>query len=156
VWQQNFQLSAARVTYRDDFVGIGVGQGICLFGCMPEGAAGDSDGFSLVDALIASLILASALGSLAQLIVLATTANDVAGRNTVATLLVADKLEEIRSGPVVPPGIAGSDVPRPGFIREWSVSAVPTAPLSLALIQVTVRTHDGRTQMFAVTPQEAP
>lgn len=123
---------------------------------MHRGSSTDAQGFSLVDALIASLILATALASLAQLVISATTANDAAGRMTIATLFAIEKIEELQSAPAATPGGAGTDSPRPGFTREWSVSAAPPAPASLAIIQVVVRTHNSETRMFAVMLRSAP
>lgn len=113
-------------------------------------------GFSLVDALIASLILAIAIASLAQLIVAGTKANDASGRATVATLLAAEKIEDLRSAPSASFGATGSDSPRPGFTREWSVSPAAPDPANLAIVEVAVRTHDNETRMFAVTLRSAP
>jgi Tfp pilus assembly protein PilV len=121
-----------------------------------RGSSTDARGFSLVDALIASLILATALASLAQLVVSATAANDAAGRITIATLLAIEKIEELQSAAAAAPGGAGADSPRPGFTREWSVNAAPPAPAILAIIQVAVRTNNSETRMFAVMRRSAP
>ena len=151
-----FQLSAALLVKYQRFSSVDEGQAACVTGGMLRSPSAGPHGFSLVDALVASLILAIAIASLAQLIISATTANAVAGRLTIATLLATEKIEELRSAPSPSTGGAGTDSPRPGFTREWSLSGIPPAPASLALVQVAVRTHATETRMFAVTRQSGP
>ena len=65
-----------------------------------------SDGFSLVEVLVATGLLITSVMSLAQLFVLATRANAAAGEMTEATLLAAQKIEELRAAPF--PSVLGS------------------------------------------------
>lgn len=74
-------------------------------------------GFSLLEVLIATTIVTVALAALAQLFALAVNANTAARTITVATLLAADKMEQLRSLawgfdatglPVADPGLATS------------------------------------------------
>ena len=59
-----------------------------------------SGGFSLIEVLVATALLVTAVASLAQLLALATRANAAAGDMTVATVLAAQKVEELRAAPL--------------------------------------------------------
>ena len=56
-------------------------------------------GFSLIEVLVAAAILAVGLLSLAQLLAMTVSANAAAGRTTDATVLAAQKLEDLRAEP---------------------------------------------------------
>jgi Tfp pilus assembly protein PilV len=93
-------------------------------------------GFALVDALLATMILVIGVLSLAQLFALGTRANATAGRVTRASILAAQKIEELRSAPW---GAAhsGEDV-IDEFTRRWSVGPLPGDPGGTAIIDVSV------------------
>ena len=118
----------------------------------------DNQGFSLVEALIASTILATAIVSLAQLLVSGATATADAGRITRAALLAAEKIEQLRAMPPDVAGMIAADTPEPGVVREWTISALPADPVSLVLADVVVRSASGSTltRMFAVLPRPQP
>jgi prepilin-type N-terminal cleavage/methylation domain-containing protein len=74
-------------------------------------------GFSLLEVLIAAAVVAVAVATLAQLVVLATAANARAKTTTMATVLAAQKIEQLRSlewnfdrleGPVSDPRLTAS------------------------------------------------
>ena len=115
-----------------------------------------NDGFSLIEALIASVILATAILSLVQLLALATISTAAAGRMTDAALLAAQKIEELRASSSFALESSSSDSPRPGFAREWSVSALPSDPDDVALIQVVVRAGGRATYMAALKTRGVP
>ena len=54
-------------------------------------------GFSLLEVLIATAVVAAALAALVQLVILATAANARAKTTTMATVLAAQKMEQLRS-----------------------------------------------------------
>ncbi len=56
-------------------------------------------GFTLAEALIATLILMFGLASIFNLMIVATTSNNVANRASAATLIAAEQLETLRSTP---------------------------------------------------------
>jgi prepilin-type N-terminal cleavage/methylation domain-containing protein len=56
-------------------------------------------GFSLIEVLVAAVILAVGILSLAQLLAMTVSANAAAGRTTGATVLAAQKLEDLRAEP---------------------------------------------------------
>ena len=58
-------------------------------------------GFSLVEVLVATGLLMTAVASLAPLFVMATRANTAAGDMTTATILAAQKVEELRAVPFI-------------------------------------------------------
>ena len=115
----------------------------------------DARGFMLLDALVASVVLGAALVSLAQLIAFATAATASAGRTTFATLLAAQKVEELRAGSwgELQPG---SDSPSPGFRRTWSVGPLPTDPDFIVIVDVRVETSGARARIVALKSREEP
>ena len=123
---------------------------------MPADALRHNHGFSLVEALVASLVLATAVLSLAQLLARATAANAAAGRTTHAALLAAQKVEELRAASASALEGNGGDSPEPGFAREWSVSPLPSDPDYIALIEVTVRVSGIDTRMVALKTATLP
>ena len=109
----------------------------------------DTRGFSLLEALIAAAILASALLSLAQLIAFAVKTTAAAGHMTDTALLAAQKIEELRAGSwgELQPG---TDSPAPGFTRTWTVTAMSADPDYMVLLEVLVRTPGSQTRMIAL------
>jgi Tfp pilus assembly protein PilV len=109
----------------------------------------DSRGFSLLDALIAAAILASALLSLAQLIAFAIKTTAAAGRMTDAALLASQKVEELRAaswGELQ----SGTDSPAADFTRAWTVMPLAADPDYVAVLDVLVRAPGGQTRMVAL------
>lgn len=119
-------------------------------------------GFSLVEVLIASGLLATAVVSLAHLFAVATDANRAAGEITWATVLAAQKLEELRAAPFPQPSAAlsvdyldsrGNRLDDPGstrraYTRRWWIEPLPSAPhntIAIAVVVARHRTGDGDT-----------
>lgn len=110
-------------------------------------------GFSLVEALVASTLLATALAGLAHLFVVASRANIHARDTTYATVLAAQKLEELRAG-VFPEHTAGESIERldargrvladgadarhATYQRRWTIEPLPAYPLDAVVISVVV------------------
>ena len=115
----------------------------------------DSRGFSLLEALIAAAILASALLALAQTIALATRATAAAGRMTDAALLAAQKIEQLRAGSwsELQPG---TDSPAAGFSRTWAITPLAADPDHIALVDVLVWVPGGQTRMVALKTRQEP
>ena len=109
----------------------------------------DTRGFSLLEALIAAAILASALLSLIQLTAFAVRTTAAAGRTTDAALLAAQKVEELRAGSwaELQPG---TDSPASGFMRTWTVTPMAADPDYLVLLDVLVRAPGGQARMIAL------
>ena len=61
-----------------------------------SGALGSEGGFSLIETMVATLLLASALVTTAQLLVIATRANTNAQRQTFTATLAQEKMEQLR------------------------------------------------------------
>ena len=96
----------------------------------------DDRGFSLVDALIASVILATGIGSLAQLFVTASRTALVAAQTTTAATLAAQKIEELRS---LPWGAArGGEDRLAEYTRRWSVEPLAAHAANAIVIHVSV------------------
>ena len=121
-------------------------------------------GFSIIEATIASAILAAAAASFAQLWLLSSRALATAGSRSTATLLAVDKLEELRTlrwtvdaagQPVNDAGLAASPadaldrdedgfVDRPGgCTRRWWIRPLPSDPAHSLVLQVRVLAPTG-------------
>ena len=129
-------------------------------------------GFSLVEALIAAGLLATVMASLAPLFAGATRANMRAGDTTWATILAAQKIEELRAGPFPEPRVdpsvdyldrGGNRLDDPGstrraYTRRWWTEPLPSASGATIVITVAVsryRHGDAETSGDGVRSQEA-
>lgn len=123
-----------------------------------------ANGFSLLEAVVASAILITGVASLAQLVVAASRARAGAGAHSHAAVFVVDKMEELRAlrftvdadgAPVSDPRLAPSpadalerdtpgyaDAPD-GFARRWSVQPLRSDPLDTLVLQVRVTASGG-------------
>lgn len=113
----------------------------------------EESGFSLVEALVASCVLAGAIATLLQVFVLAARAHADAHSLTVATILATQKMEELRAttapaeainavdyadarGVVLANGVAA------GFYeRRWAIQSSSTT-MGAAVVTVTVTRAD--------------
>jgi prepilin-type N-terminal cleavage/methylation domain-containing protein len=126
-------------------------------------------GFSLLEVLCAMTILVIGLAALAQLLTLSTRVNHSAKTTTVATVVAAQKMEEMLSDTGLSPSPAdslkrntsgycdfvdrsgrqlGSGPSPPGgtvYIRRWSAEPLPADPANTLVLQVlvTARTNRG-------------
>jgi len=116
----------------------------------PGAPASPDRGATLVEVLVAMLVASVGTLAMAQLFWLAASDNVTAGQDTVATILAAQKLEELRAPAL--PGVPGGalDVSAPGFVdhvgadgrvvglgpqappsalftRRWSIEPAPEA-----------------------------
>jgi len=108
-------------------------------------------GFSLIEVLVATGILAVAIAGLAQLFVIAVRANVDARHATYAAVLAAQKIEEFRAAPFPPPGGGEEDldgrgvvaeVPnQPAYRRRWTIAPLARHPLEAVVITVVVSPH---------------
>lgn len=95
-------------------------------------------GFSLVEVLVATAILTSALVALAQLLVIGAQATMAARDTTYATALARDKLEQLRSGPFPAPVTHASEEVAPRYHRRWSVEPLAAQPAESVVLTVEV------------------
>lgn len=109
----------------------------------------DPSGFSLLEALIAAVILATALLSIAQSIAFAVRTTSAAGRMTDAALLAAQKVEELRAGSWGELQ-AGTDSPAAGFTRTWTVTPIGADPEYVMVLEILVRAPGVQTRMVAL------
>ncbi len=124
----------------------------------PRGGVTAASGFSLVEVLIAIGLLATAVASLAHLFTLATRANLDAGDTTWATVLAAQKIEELRAGPfperpvdlsveyLDPSGAAldaTASAGRRAYTRRWWIAPLPSASDTVAVTVVVSRYRRG-------------
>ena len=114
-----------------------------------------SDGFSLVEVLVATGLLMTAIVSLAQLFVLATRANVAAGEMTEATVFAAQKIEELRAAPF--PSVLGSPsvdyldsrgerlgaaAGRRAYVRRWWIESRRASTVALTVVVSRYRLGD--------------
>jgi prepilin-type N-terminal cleavage/methylation domain-containing protein len=113
-----------------------------------------ADGFTLVEVMIATSLLAVGLVSLAQLAIVARASDHSAALLTIASVLAQDKMERLRAEPWPEAASAGcceffdanggliGDGPSPPagtqYVRRWSVDSVAVMPESARLLQVWV------------------
>lgn len=102
-------------------------------------------GFSLVETLIATALLATAATALAQLFVLSTRANQIARATTIETLLAEEKMEELRLQAAF---LAGGSLLRDesgysdlvdGYTRRWAIDSLSAGGTSAFVLQVLVK-----------------
>jgi hypothetical protein len=110
-------------------------------------------GFSLVEAMVASLVLTVGLVGLGQLLAVATVMHSDARQATASTVLAQAKMDELmKSGTLslssVQLGSIASnmggfyDEPEPGITRRWQVNDGPVD--NTWILQVTVENKGGR------------
>ena len=125
----------------------------------------DDRGFTLLEVLVASAILAVALMSLAQLLGAEVAANAAAGETTIAALLAAQKMEDLRAEPwesLAETSIESADyfdssgraiagIRKSAPIeRRWSVGPAVFDPEDTLVLRVEVRTAHGQTRLVGV------
>lgn len=112
------------------------------------------DGFTLVEVMIATSLLAVGLVSLAQLALVARNSDQSAALLTIASVLAQDKMEELRAEPWPEGASAGcceffdanggrlGDGPSPPdgtqYVRRWSIDLVALMPESARVLAVSV------------------
>jgi len=119
----------------------------------PQGAPSES-GFSLVETMVASLVLTIGLVGLAQLLAVATIMHSDARQATTGTVLAQAKIDElmkldfdtspaVQLGGSISSNMANfSDSPEPGIDRRWQVTNGPVA--GTRLLQVNIDNKGGR------------
>ena len=119
----------------------------------PQGARAES-GFSLVETMVASLVLTIGLVGLAQLLAVATIMHSDARQATTGTVLAQAKIDDLMklnsslNSTVVLGGSLSSnlapyfDQPEPGIDRRWRVTDGPVA--GTRTLEVTVTNRGGR------------
>jgi Tfp pilus assembly protein PilV len=107
-------------------------------------------GSSLVEALVAALIMSTGVMTMTQLLSIATATNLAARRDTVAMIIAAQKLDELRTLPWESLQASPSSVLQENtdgyvdhvgiYTRRWSIEPVSSIPDSSLVIQVVVTT----------------
>lgn len=130
------------------------------------------NGFSLLEALVASTVLCVGVVVLAQLFTVAMGSMAVAADQTDAAILAGQKLEEIRAGGVHASGqdavdafghsheagsIGADETP---YLRRWSVEPLRAYPDAASVVRVSVRRRQvrgaGELRMSTLLMKEAP
>ena len=116
--------------------------------------AGTDDGFSLIEVLLASGILAAAAVALSGLCLLSAEALLAARQRSVAAILATARLEELLADPdALRSGVEASDWVGPsgtgqpdaggGYQRRWRITASPALPETLVVVSVRVTSATG-------------
>jgi Tfp pilus assembly protein PilV len=134
------------------------------------------DGSTLIEVLIAMLVLISGVFAMAQLFLVAAATNTAARQTTVAATLAAQKVEQLLSTAVAAADesvehldgsgrILGGGEPPPSdavYTRRWSIEAV-TADSLMIRVRVgrsdrsgRLRRMSGETQMLTITRRTQP
>lgn len=130
-----------------------------------QAQGGSPRGFTLIEVLVALGVLTALCLGVGGLFVIAARANEHAGRQTAATLLATQKMEQLRGDRDLepsPPGALRENVPgyveyldvsgRPVderatgvYVRRWSIDPLPGSPTGAMVLQVLVTTvtNDG-------------
>jgi prepilin-type N-terminal cleavage/methylation domain-containing protein len=96
-------------------------------------------GFSLIEVLMATTVLALALATLAHLFVSTTGINDRSRGATTATLLAVEKMEQLRTEPMPAASVIGEDAPlNATYLRRWTIDPLPAHPTDTVVVQVVV------------------
>ena len=131
-----------------------------------------AQGFSLIEVLIASGLLVTTLASLAHLFIVAMSANVGARDMTYATVLAAQKIEELRAASFPETMAADStelldargraqaqEAPQPAaYLRRWTVAALPADPTNTVVITVSVSRGAGHraVRLATIRTRKAP
>ncbi len=81
----------------------------------------DDNGISLLEVLVAMIILGMALLVLLNMSMVALDGNDWANKNTTATQVMQEKMEQLRNIAILNSGSSGSDTTN-GVTRVWTVT----------------------------------
>ena len=120
--------------------------------------AGNERGFTIVEALIAALVLTIGLVALAELLAISVRMHMLGRNTTAATRMAQDKFEQmlkmnfttnpqiqINAVDTLSANVANYwDTPVPGYTRRWQVSAGPTVRLRLVTVRVIPLVTDRR------------
>ena len=102
-----------------------------------------AQGFSLVEALVASVVLITGIASTFQLFILAAASTRMSGDVTRAAIAAAQKAEELRAA-TFETVASGED--RAGVLdRRWSVQPLPQDPGGTVTITIVVEPAGGGT-----------
>ncbi|MFQ5847580.1 MAG: prepilin-type N-terminal cleavage/methylation domain-containing protein [Candidatus Methylomirabilales bacterium] len=114
-------------------------------------------GFSLVEVLVASAILAVVLLAIASLFSTAYSNVGYGGRRTKAVALARQKMEELRDGSFPPSTTGSPETLESIYTRSWAVT-VTGAPSQVATVTVTVSWPDAAqgTKQATLTSMMAP
>lgn len=116
-------------------------------------------GLSLVEVLVASSLLVTGVAALVHLFVIASRATVEARDTTVAAILAAQKMEELRSA-AFPGGPAGEAVEYlSGFVRRSTIEPLPSDPVNAVVITVDVSRPSGprvASRLITIRAREAP
>ncbi len=105
-------------------------------------------GFTLLEILVALALFSTASVALTLGVTTSIRTNTTSERLTQATILAQDKLEALlASGPTF---AAGSDAPRSGFTRTWTIAS-DTPQLGVSQIAVSVSWMERTSQTITVT-----
>ena len=131
-------------------------------------------GFSLIEVLVVSALLVSAITAVAHVFVIAARAAADAGYATYATVLAAQKMEELRATPLSAAAvesveyadirgalvIEGAASPRAVYERRWTIEPLPGIPDALVITVTVAHRHvpppAGRVRLITLRAARRP
>jgi len=114
-----------------------------------------ADGFSLIEALVATAVFVTGMASVLQLVMLAVGSDLRARAQTEASMLAAQKVEELIALPWG--GESSATDTQDGYVRGWTVWPLASAPDSALALDVKVtRAGVEHGRLLAVKVRRAP
>lgn len=127
-------------------------------------------GFTLVEVLLASVLLMTVWLATARLFAVSASANATARALTQATIMAVEKIEQLRALPLDDPALAPSppgtlaadvegyyDAPQPRYVRRWAIAPVPSFPdaATSILVAVTPAAGGGAVRLVTIRSRKA-
>jgi Tfp pilus assembly protein PilV len=110
-------------------------------------------GFSLLETVIATALLATAVVGLAELFAITTRGTLRSRDTTSATVRASQKLEELIA---IDDPAPGADAVDGGYVRRWSVRPLPGDPGMLVLQVVVTRQRLAEARLITIRPRRLP
>ena len=132
------------------------------------------DGFSLIEVLVAVLLVGGTIAALGQLVMMASRANAGARAATIAAVLATQKMEQLRADAdrLAIGGSLQADIPgyadaldaeglpsasqSVSFVRRWAIAPLPFDPLGSRVLRVRVLRIPGASGTVPAWPGMAP
>jgi len=121
---------------------------------VPENSKHDQAGFTLIEALLAMVILAFGLIAITNLLIVAASSNSVGNMSSAATALASQQIELLKAQTftnIVPGGSLTAD--QTGYFRDDSIDGVATFHTRWQVVQIT---GDQQTRFIKVRTEPAP
>jgi type IV pilus assembly protein PilV len=116
-------------------------------------------GFTLIEVLVATVVLSMGLLGLARVHIAAIQANTIASRLTQATTLAQDRVEQLLALPYKDPGLADNtytETNPQGYTLTWEVDTdLPSTGMKTINVDVTWKNKAGQPKTFSLSVQKS-